>query len=466
MSPNNNLKVAKNVEYDEFYTQLVDIENELQHYESQFEGKVVYCNCDDPTVSNFFRYFISNFSRLGLKRLITTCYKSEDRDLFSRHDKERAIMLEYDGFWEGDGLPKAEDIGIKKLEGDGDFRNDECIEILKRADIVVTNPPFSLFREFVNQMQEFGKHFLIIGNQNAISYKQIFSLMKDNKLWLGINPGGQDMYFDIPKEHIKDLVETKEEGSAYIVVDGVIKRRLGNAMWFTNLENSKRISELPLEQKYEREAYPHYDNYDAIEVNRVKKIPKDWSGPMGVPITFFDKYNPEQFEIIGLSASAGYDPNIIGLPLLKEGDARASVNGKTKYARIFIRNRNPELEDDDTSAGQASKYTTELHLEGFKRSITITTHERNPNNRKAAILEHGVKCFGCNREMKEIYGDIAEGYIHIHHCQPLSSFDPSEKPDIKNLVPLCPNCHAVVHLEEPPISVDRLKELISKAGDI
>jgi len=287
---------------DEFYTQLSDIEKELRHYTNHFEGKVVYCNCDDPRISAFFHYFSYRFERLGLKRLITACYKNRERDLFSRHDSERAIWLEYNGSAKGGRVPDVEDIGIRELEGDGDFRSAECIELLKRADIVVTNPPFSLFREYVAQLVAYGKKFLIVGSQNAVTYKEIFPLIKDNTMWLGVTPKGQDMLFDVPEVYAQELVATAREGSAYRVVEGVIKGRLGNAAWFTNLDHKKRHEELILYKRYSPEEYPAYDNYDAINVDKVAEIPKDWDGAMGVPITFLDKHNPEQFEILGFSS--------------------------------------------------------------------------------------------------------------------------------------------------------------------
>lgn len=329
-----NLHDAKKNKNDEFYTQLVDIENELRHYEEHFQGKIVYCNCDDPRVSNFFHYFSYRFKHLGLKKLTTTCYKNQRRDLFSQHDCEQAIMLEYDGFREGDRIPNADDIGITHLQGDGDFRSEECIELLKQADIVVTNPPFSLFREYVAQLMEHDKKFLIIGNQNAITYKEIFPLVKNNKLWLGINPAGQDMLFDVPDDYASELKGAKKEGSAYKVVDGVIKGRLGNAAWFTNLEHKKRNEELILYKHYSPVEYPTYDNYDAINVDKTKDIPVDYDGVMGVPVTFLDKFNPSQFEILGLDR-----------PLITEltgKQSRFRINGKEMYARIAIRNKYPK----------------------------------------------------------------------------------------------------------------------------
>ena len=200
MALNENFTQAKRSKKDEWYTQLPDIENELLHYKEHFKGKVVYCNCDDPTVSNFFKYFSLKFADLGLKKLITTCYRNQNPDLFSSHDTERAIKLEYDGFREGDRVPNAEDIGVTHLLGDGDFRSQECIDILKQADIVVTNPPFSLFREYLNQIVEYNKAFIILGNKNAIKYKDVFPLIKNNEVWIGHTSMSKDLLFDVPEE--------------------------------------------------------------------------------------------------------------------------------------------------------------------------------------------------------------------------------------------------------------------------
>ena len=301
MSLNENLRKAKRQKNDEFYTQLSDIENELRHYTGHFSGKVVYCNCDDPRVSNFFHYFSYNFERLGLKKLITACYRNRERDLFSRHDSERAIWLEYNGNAKGGRVPDVGDIGIREFEGDGDFRSAECIELLKQADIVVTNPPFSLFREYVAQLMEYGKKFLIIGNKNAITYKEIFPLIKDNRIWVGHTPMSKDLLFDLPEGLAHELKATKKQGSSYRIIDGVVKGR-SQSIWFTNLDHKKRHEDLILYKQYSPEEYPAYDNYDAINVDKTAEIPMNWDGAMGVPITFLDKYNPKQFEILGFSS--------------------------------------------------------------------------------------------------------------------------------------------------------------------
>lgn len=286
---NNNSKLgaAKVAKKDEFYTQLGDIENELRHYKEHFRDKVVLCNCDDPRVSNFFQYFANNFEHLGLKKLITTCYKSQERDLFSANDSERAIWLEYTGDRNGNRVPDPEEIGIHYFNGDGDFRSKECIELLKQADIVVTNPPFSLFRDYITQLVEYDKKFIIIGNQNAITYKEIFPLIKENKIWLGYGFKGGAAHF------ISNYEDTAVAGDH---IEGMI--RVSGVVWFTNLEHKKRHEPLELWRQYTPEEYPKYDNYDAIEVGKTGDIPIDYDGVMGVPITFMDKYCPEQFEII------------------------------------------------------------------------------------------------------------------------------------------------------------------------
>ena len=329
MPKNKNLHTASKAKKDEFYTQLSDIEREMRHYEPHFKGKTVLCNCDDPRVSNFFHYFSYNFERLGLKRLITTCYKNQERDCFSTNECERAIWLEYLGDRNGNRVPDPEEIGIKLLESDGDFRSWECVDLLRQSDIVATNPPFSLFREYVAQLMKYKKKFIIIGHQNAITYKEIFRLIKENKIWLGFGfPGSAGHFINI---HYEDYATASDHKDGMIRVSGV--------HWFTNLDIEKRHEDLVLTERYTPEEYPHYDNYDAIEVSRTADIPKDFPGVMGVPITFLDKYNPEQFEILGMAASAGYSPDIVGIPFLGSKDARPLIKGKNTYARIFIKNR-------------------------------------------------------------------------------------------------------------------------------
>ena len=323
MAGNKSLHAANKAKQDEFYTQLPDIERELKHYRKHFLGKTVYCNCDDPTISNFFHYFHQNFERLGLNKLITTCYKNQQPDLFSKHDMETAAGVEY--------LGNGTEPTIFQLQEDGDFRSPECIELLKQADIVVTNPPFSLFREYLAQLVEYGKKFVVIGSMNAITYKEVFPLIKSGRLWLGHGPAGKDMLFDVPEDYARELVRNKKEGSAYRLVDGDIKGRLGNAVWFTNLDHKKRNEELILFKRYSPEEYPKYDNYDAINVKKTEHIPVDYAGEMGVPISFFDKYNPEQFEIIGMDRPL--------ITQLTGKQSRFRIKGKEIYARIVIRNR-------------------------------------------------------------------------------------------------------------------------------
>lgn len=292
---NKNLNKAKEAKKDEFYTQLEDINNELRHYREHFRGKTVLCNCDDPRVSNFFTYFAYNFEFLGLKKLITTCYKNQNIDLFSQNKSEQAVYLVYEGDKNGDHIPNAEEIGVKPLKGDGDFRSKECIELLKEADIVVTNPPFSLFREYVAQLMEYDKKFLIIGNQNAVSTKEIFPLIMQNKMWMGASIHSGDRKFWVPDDYELNAAGCgiDETGRKFIRVKGV--------RWFTNLDYKERHEDLILYKTYSPEEYPQYDNFNAIEVNKTENIPADYEGMMGVPLTFLDKYSPDQFEILGIT---------------------------------------------------------------------------------------------------------------------------------------------------------------------
>ena len=316
------LHSAKRNKKDEFYTQLSDIEKELRHYKKHFKGKVIYCNCDDPRVSNFFHYFSHNFERLGLKRLIATCYKNQNMDLFSKNDSEQAICQIYDGDKNGNNVPDRNEIGIRQLRGDGDFRSPECIDILKQADIVVTNPPFSLFREFVSQLFEYDKKFIIIGHQNAITYKEIFKFIKDNKLWLGYGFNRNMAHFI--NAHYEDYATDADHKEGMIRVSGVV--------WYTNLEIKKRHEDMILFKTYKgnEDNYPRYDNYDAINVDFAKDIPVDYTGVMGVPITFLSKHNPDQFELVGQMVTTKIDEFNHGYPY---------VDGKKIYARILIKNK-------------------------------------------------------------------------------------------------------------------------------
>ena len=351
---NKDLHKAKRQKNDDFYTQLTDIEKELRHYRRHFRDRVVYCNCDDPTISNFFRYFQLKFRVLGLRKLITTCYKNRRHNFFSRHDQEKSVGMAVTENGSRTELPKIE---VFRLRGNGDFRSPECVELLRQSDIVVTNPPFSLFREYISQLVSHDKKFVIVGSMNAITYKDIFPLIRNGRLWLGRGPAGRDMLFDVPEHYARKLVETKKEGSAYRLVGGVVKGRLGNAAWFTNLDHAKRHEDLILYKRYSPEEYPAYYNYDAINVGKIAEIPMEWDGEMGVPVTFLDKHNPEQFEIVGLGiADLGksigvrpYSPEHrrfrteVQERAVVDGDLYIIENGEVKvpYARIIIRNKRP-----------------------------------------------------------------------------------------------------------------------------
>jgi Adenine-specific methyltransferase EcoRI len=342
-SLNKNLQAAKTGKKDEFYTQLSDIERELKHYKTHLRGKTVLCNCDDPRISNFFHYFSYRFEELGLKKLITTCYKNQDTDLFSQHASESAVKLEYHGDRNGDRIPSADEIGVVALRGDGDFRSPESIALLQEADIVVTNPPFSLFREYVTQLMAHDKKFIVLGNLNAISYREIFKLIKDNKLWMGGSIKSGDREFQVPQEYELNAAGSRvdEEGNKFIRVKGV--------RWFTNLDFEERHEELILTKKYSPIEFPNYDNYNAINVDVTKDIPCDYPGVMGVPITFLDKYNPDQFEILGMTdrdnrwglKSREYTRN--DMPNFADLNGRSVLltNGEYRktYVRLLIRNK-------------------------------------------------------------------------------------------------------------------------------
>ncbi|MET9823112.1 adenine-specific methyltransferase EcoRI family protein [Streptomyces sp. NPDC006349] len=294
---------AKLAKLDDFYTQLSDIEKELRHYKKHFKGKVVYLNCDDPRESQFFHYFSYNFEKLGLKKLIATCYKSQNMDVFSEVDSERAVYLEYTGDKDGDRVPGRDEIEVKCLNADGDFRSRESITLLKEADIVVTNPPFSLFREYVAQLMKYDKKFLIIGNMNAVTYKEIWPYIQQNRIWLGVTRiGTGQMWFRIKDDApVKKGQRVDENGNRY--------QTIGNSAWFTNLDHSKRHEELTLYRTHTPDAYPSYDNYNGIEVGKAVDIPVDWDEVMGVPITFLGKYNPDQFEIVGIAKAPLGEPS-------------------------------------------------------------------------------------------------------------------------------------------------------------
>ena len=350
---NRNLQQARKAKKDEFYTQLADIEKELKHYKDQFRGKIVYCNCDDPYESNFFKYFAANFNALGLKKLITTSYSGSPvagkqlplfeieglKEIKPKDAEAHRIEINEVPDFNKDGAIDLKDIEqllkhtanvCAPLKGNGDFRSEECIELLKQADIVCTNPPFSLFREYVAQLVEYDKKFLILGDQNAITYKEIFKLIKENKLWLGASIHNGDREFRVPDDYPLSAAgyRVDKEGNKYIRVKGV--------RWFTNLDYKERHEELTLYKKYTPEEYPKYDNYDAIEVSKTSDIPMDYDGVMGVPISFLDKYNPDQFEIV--SWSRHNDQGMDG-GYWKGGKSDATINGKEVYRRILIKKK-------------------------------------------------------------------------------------------------------------------------------
>ena len=309
---NSNLRKAAGAKNDEFYTRLTDIEKEMAHYKRHFKGKTVFCPCDDPHASKFFQYFSKNFEHLGLKRLITACYKSTNPLGMSLHDDERAMWLEYNGDANGNRVPDPDEIGVHHFDGDGDFRSHESLALLRTADIIVTNPPFSLFRDFMDLMIAEKKKFLVVGNFNAVSYKKIWSSILSGNLWLGVN-------------HLKE----------FITPGGDIAK-FGNVVWFTNLNHPKRNDEIVCYRRFNRADYPKYDFHNAVEVSKVKDIPTNYNGIMGVPITFLEKWNPKQFEILGLMNTGEKNPGI-RYPNTPTGDP--VIDGVKKYARILIRHR-------------------------------------------------------------------------------------------------------------------------------
>lgn len=351
MAGNSNLKDSVRQKQDEFYTKLSLIESEMKHYKAFFKEKTVLCNCDDPYESNFFKYFAINFDHLGLKKLICTCYAGSpvantqisffDEDKKPSDRKPYKIEITEVKDLNNDGAVDLNDVELllksvdgqpTLLKGDGDFRSEECIELLKQADIVVTNPPFSLFREYVAQLMEYGKKFIIIGNQNAVAYKEFFPLLAQNKVWLGYNSG--HFWFKVPDSYEEKKTDFK------IDENGQKWRRMGNICWFTNLDIEKRHETMPLFRNYTPESYPKFDNYDVINVDRVVDIPCDYDGVMGVPITFMSQYNPDQFEIVEGSNRYGI------LNTWKKNDEIQAnhshgnnINGKATYFRIHIRRK-------------------------------------------------------------------------------------------------------------------------------
>lgn len=344
---------AKKAKQDEFYTQLNDISSELKHYKKQLHGKTVLCNCDDPFESNFFKYFALNFNSLGLKKLIATSHSQspivgkqlpliELKGLKPTGKEPYVIEINSVPDQNSDGAIDITDV-IYLLRHDGnttcplvsdenygagDFRSKQCVKFLEESDVVITNPPFSLFREFIYMLVDFKKEFIIIGNKNSITYKEVFKLLKDNKLRTGYRNINSDMWFEVP------------DGAPYEKIENGKKIKHIMAMWLTTLEVEKHNELMTLYKKYTPEEYPTYDNYKAIEVGKVSDIPADYFDVMGVPITFIDKHNAKQFEIIGLAASAGYNPEVVGIEKNDDfKDARPLINGKNTYARIFVKRK-------------------------------------------------------------------------------------------------------------------------------
>lgn len=375
---NTHLRKANKAKNDEFYTQLVDIEKELKHYKEQFKDKIVYCNCDDPFESNFFKYFASNFNALKLKRLIATSYKpspiantqiglfGDDKTLKPLKGRPKTnankLIINQVNDLDGDGAFDLRDIAEQLKENknnewspmssDGDFRDVESIELLKQADIVVTNPPFSLFREYISQLIEYNKKFLVIGNTNALTYKDIFKLIKNNQIRTGYTNFNVGMFFEVPKEW---------EKYHHIDESGKKLARVSTSCWFTNLDVDKHKQDIVLYKKYKKIEYPNYENYDAIDVSKVQEIPMDYENEMGVPITFVDKYNPNQFEIIalGIVGSIDFTKNR-KMEILKDGKptGKYTVNAKgTLYKKYNSeRDRYPAFRDVETDDLYSSIY--------------------------------------------------------------------------------------------------------------
>lgn len=325
MQVNDKLNHARKAKCDEFYTQYEDIEAEMKNYTNFFKGKTVYCNCDDPRYSNFFRYFAENFHTLHLRRLIASCYIDQQMDLFSDAVPEKAFYVDYDGTLINGKIPSIEQMGIHPFKENGDFRSKECIDLLKQADVVCSNPPFSLAIEYFLQLVKYKKKFIILGNVNAISYKEIFRLIQNNQIWLGESIHSGDRKFIVPDNYPLNASNCgiDENGNKYIRVNGI--------RWFTNIDYESHHEPISLTKHYNPKDYPQYDNYNAIEVSRVEDIPMDYDGVMGVPITFLDKYCPEQFEIVKFRKG--------------DDDKDLSINGKYPFARILIKKQNGERYD-------------------------------------------------------------------------------------------------------------------------
>jgi len=359
MAKNKGLSKAKDAKKDEFYTRYEDIQAELNHYEEHFKGKTVLCNCDDPFESNFCKFFLKNFNYLGLKRLICTSYSTSSvvGQQLSIFDEENEKVVSGNGYVmdikevpmeNGRGVSDSDIYsllaskkrGVKRLKDSGDFRSDECIKYLKQADIVVTNPPFSLFREYIAQLIQYQKKFLIIGNINALHYKEIFPLIQNNQLWIGVSMDSSNRYFQVPEAYpLTEKTGKIENGKKFAFVKG--------CLWYTNIDIAQRHEKLILYRRYTPNEYPKYENFNAIDVNKVSDIPMDYDGYMGVPDSFIRKYNPEQFEIIGLGA--GDLAKEIGITKNYRGrtDVAFKQDGKDKcpYSRIIIRNKYPKKGD-------------------------------------------------------------------------------------------------------------------------
>lgn len=349
---------AKRNKADEFYTQLADIEKELRHYKDQFKDKIIFCNCDDPYESNFFKYFAMNFNYLGLKKLIATCYDSspiaytqlnlfgENKSVPNNNRHPYKIEINEVQDYNNDGATDLADVEyllknkknlLTLLKEDGDFRSKECVELLKQSDIIVTNPPFSLFREFISLLSEYNKKFLILGNMNAITYKEVFPHLKENKMWAGYG-FNMSMVYRSPYTNLLDANRKFVISKGYNPDDNYIKVPAVN--WFTNLETTKRNENLILYKKFTPEDYPKYDNYDAINVDKVSDIPYDYQGLMGVPITFLDKYNPQQFEIIdAINRYALLDVLNTNDDVKSRKSHTCNINGKATYFRLIIKRR-------------------------------------------------------------------------------------------------------------------------------
>lgn len=352
MSKNQALSNAAKAKKDEFYTQLADIEKEMRYYKDYFRGKTVFLNCDDPYESNFFKYFAMNFNRLGLKKIIATCYAGSTvaqtqlqlfDDMMEDGESKRPYKLEITEVKDenNDGKIDLADVEwlIKNkknvltiLDGNGDFRSPECVQLLDEADVVITNPPFSLFREYLALLVEHEKDFIILGNQNAITYKEVFPLIRDNKVWLGASIHSGDREFRVPDDYPLKAASYRvdDDGNKFIRVKGI--------RWFSNIDYKQRHEPLILVETYDPDRYPRYDNYDAINVDKTNDIPEDYDGIMGVPITFLDKYDSNQFEIIGATESEGKGFSN-GLWNPESGVAQPMIDGRRIYKRLFIRKR-------------------------------------------------------------------------------------------------------------------------------